>query len=177
MSAEFFNESIYNSLKKVFPKFTVQASGKNGVSNIVLFDEPELYKQKSRYRIAYTSMMVFDGDIPILGVETVFSKSSIPPKNIVGSLPVYMITRKVIVRFKNDEELEYNLDDNKSKLLLLIVLSEQKSKSKKDQIKDLNEKFKGVLNLKSEFSYVRDFRICEIEDVESVIKELTEKTD
>lgn len=122
-------------------------------------------------------MMVCDGDTPILGVENIFSKSSIPPKNIVGSIPVYMITRKVIVRFKNNDELEYNLDDNKSKLSLMVVLSEQKSESKKDQIKDLNEKFRGIFNLKSEFSYLQDFKICEIEDMESVVRELVEKDD
>lgn len=164
-------------MKKVFPEFTVHASGKNDVSKIVLFDEPELHKQKSRYRIAYTSMIIFDGDKPILGVETIFSKSSIPPKNIVGSIPVYMITRKVIVKFRNGNELEYNLDDNASKLSLMIVLSEQKSESKKDQIKDLNEKFRGVFNLKSEFSYLQDFKICEIEDIEFVVRKLVEKDD
>ena len=172
MNADNFNQTIYDTILKVFPKFTIHAVGKNGVKNIVLFDEPELYQQKARYRIAFTSMIVFDKETPLLGVETIFNTASIPPKDIVGPLPVYMITRKIVVRFENGDEKEYNLDDYDSKLRLIIVLSEQKSQSKKDQIKDLNEKFSGVINPRSEFSYLKDFRICEVENVEPVVKEL-----
>ena len=176
MNQDSFNESIYNTLTSLFPKFTIHASGINGVSKIVLFDEPELNKQKSRYRIAYTSMMVFDGEKPILGLETIFSESSIPPRIIVGPIPVYMITRKIIVRFKNGNEKEYNLDHNDSKIGLMIVLSPQKSENKKDQIKDLNEKFRGVLNLDTEYSYVNNFRIIELDNLKFAIKEFRKKS-
>ncbi|MGP8190239.1 MAG: hypothetical protein ACLQG5_10040 [Methanobacterium sp.] len=174
MNADEFNNTVYDKLTEIFPNNTIYAVGKNRVNNIVLFDEPELIKQKSRYRIAYTNMMVSDGNKPILGVETIFSNSSIPPKNIVGSIPVYMITRKIIVRFENGDEIEFNLDENESKLLLLIVLSEQQSKGKKDQINDLNEKVSGVIDLNSEFSYLKDFRICEFFDIEHFVTELLE---
>ena len=174
MNPEEFNNIILDKLGEIFPDKTIYAVGKNGVKNIVLFDEPYLNKQKSRYRIAYTSIIINDGDKPIIGLETIFSNSSIPPKNIVGSIPIYMITRKIIIRFENGDEIEYNLDENESKLLLLIVLSEQMSKSKKDQIIDLNEKISGIIDLNSEYSYLKDFRIFKYLNIEQSIKELLE---
>lgn len=172
MNGDEFNKIIYDKIKEFFPKGTVYASGKDGVNNIVLFDEPVLTSQKSRYRIAYTTMIVIEDNQPILGIETVFSTSSIPPKNFLSSIPLYMITRKIIIPFKEGKEIEYNLDENMDKIRLLVVLSEQKSKAKKVQINDLNEKVSGIINLNSEYSYLNDFRICELLDMEQSISEL-----
>ncbi len=53
---EKFLEKVYNIISNDFNNETIYVKRKNGVNNIVIFDEPELYKEKSRYRIAYSSI-------------------------------------------------------------------------------------------------------------------------
>lgn len=169
---EFINQ-IYGAVSKAFKTETIHLKGNNGVNNIVLFDEPELIPgEKSRYRIAYSTIAVFDGEKLILVVEAI-PNAPTPPKDIVGSIPVCMITRKIVINKKNGQNLEYALTDKDSKFLLLVVVPDQGGNGKKsDQISDLNEKFKGVLDLDSEYSNLKDFAICEISDIDSVLSTL-----
>ncbi|SCG85418.1 hypothetical protein [Methanobacterium congolense] len=169
---EFVNQ-IYGVISETFKTETIHLKGNNGVNNIVLFDEPELIPvEKSRYRIAYLTMAVFNGEKLILIVEAII-KAPTPPKEIVGPIPVCMITRKIIINKKNGQNLEYSLTDKNSKFLLLVVVPDQGEGSpKSDQISDLNEKFKGVLDLDSEYSNLEDFAICEISDIKLVLKKL-----
>lgn len=170
---EFINQ-VYETVSKTFKTETIYLKGKNGVNNIVLFDEPELIPgEKSRYRIAYSSMAVFDGEKLVLVVEAIPNKPT-PPKEVVGSIPVCMVTRKIIINKKDGQNLEYALKDKNSKFRLLVVVPDQggENSQKSKQISDLNEKFRGVLDLDSEYSNLKDFAICEIRDIKPVLKNL-----
>ena len=165
-----FLKEVYNSISKDFNNETVYVKGKNGVNNIVIFDEPELYKEKFRYRIAYSSMMIFNDDKPVLAIET-FPNKLTPPKNFAGQIPIYMIARKVVINMKDGNKMEYRLVGSDFKFnLLMVVPDKPESGQKSAQIKDLNEKFKGVLNLDSEYSNLKDFEICEFSDIKSALK-------
>lgn len=116
------------SVSKVFKSETIYLKGKNGVNNIVLFDEPELIPgEKSRYRIAYSNIAVFDSEKLLLVVEAIPNKPT-PPKEIVGSIPVCMITRKIVINKKDGQNLEYALTDEDSEFLLLVVVPDQEEK-------------------------------------------------
>lgn len=168
---EFLGE-VYNTISRDFSNQTIYVKGKRGVSNIVIFDEPELYKEKSRYRIAYSGIMIFDGDKPILAIETIPHKPT-PPKDIAGPIPIYMIARKVIINMKNGNNKEYELIDSDSKFNLLVVVPDQPEGGLKSaQISDLNEKFKGVFDLDGEYSNLKSFEICEFSDIDSALKKL-----
>ena len=169
---EEFLIEVYDSISKEFNKQTIYVKGKNGVSNIVIFDEPDLYKEKSRYRIAYSSMLILDNNRPLLGIEAIPNKPT-PPRDIAGPIPIYMIARKIVITFKNGSTKEYELVDGDSKFNLLVVVPDQpESGLKSAQIKDLNEKFKGVFDLNSEYSNLKDFEICEFSDIKSALKKL-----
>lgn len=45
-SDEFTNE-VYNAISDEFKNQSIYVKGKEGVNNIVIFDEPDLYKDKS----------------------------------------------------------------------------------------------------------------------------------
>lgn len=168
-SDEFTNE-VYNAISNDFKNQSIYVKGKDGVSNIVIFNEPELYKEKSRYRIAYSNIMVFDGDKPLLAIEAIPHKPT-PPKDIAGPIPIYMISRKVIVNMKTGNNKEFDLIDSDSKFNLLIVVPDQPESGQKSvQIRDLNEKFKGVFDLNSEYSNLKNFEICEFNDIKSTLE-------
>ncbi|MGP8024402.1 MAG: hypothetical protein ACLPHE_10330 [Methanobacterium sp.] len=167
---------IYDNISSIFNPNNIYMKGKDGVSNIVLFDEPVLIDgEKSRYRILYSSMMVFEDDKLRLAIEILPNKPT-PPRDIAGPIPVYMVTRKVVINRRNGKKTEYELTDKNSKFNLLIVIPDQFEGSQKSQkslqIKDLNEKFKGVIDLESEYSNLKDFAICEISDLDSVLERL-----
>lgn len=174
VKTEEFNNQIYDIISKTFKTETIYLKRNNGVNNIVLFDEPKLISgEKSRYRISYPNMAVFNDEKLVLIVEAI-SKAPTPPKDIVGSIPVCMIARKIVINEKNGQNLEYSLTDKDSKFFLLVVVPDQEGTQKSNQISDLNEKFKGVLDLDSEYSNLKDFAICEIKDIEFVLKKLLE---
>ncbi len=163
---------IYDEISSIFKPKDIYVKGKNGVSNIVLFDEPVLIDgEKSRYRILYSSMMVFEDDQLKLAVEIIPNKPT-PPRDIAGPIPVYMISRKIVINRINGKKTEYDLTDKHSKFNLLIVVPDHFSDQKSLQFKDLNEKFRGVLDLESEYSNLKDFAICEISDLNPVLKRL-----
>jgi hypothetical protein len=169
---EFINQ-VYKTVSNAFKTEKIYLKGKKGVGKIVLFDEPELTPGRmNRYKIANPTMAVFDGEKLVLVVEAIPNKL-ISPKEIVGSIPVCMIARKILIN-KKDGQKEYELVTKDSKFLLLVVVPDQggESSQKSDQILDLNEKFKGVLDLESEYSNLKDFAICEISHIESVITSL-----
>lgn len=169
---EEFLGKVYNSISTEFNTQNIYVKGKNEVNNIVIFDEPDLYKEKSRYRIAYSGIMVFDGNKPVLAIETIPNKPT-PPKDIAGPIPIYMIARKVVINMKNGNNKEYELIGSDSKFNLLVVVPDQPEGGLKSvQIKDLNEKFKGVFDLNSEYSNLKDFEICEFSDIKSALKNL-----
>jgi len=117
-------------------------------------------------------MMVFDNDKPVLAIEILQHKPT-PPRDIAGPITVYMITRKIVINQENGQKKEYDLTRKDSNLKLLIVIPDQPEKGKKSQqIKDLNEKFKGVLDIQSEYSTLKDFAISEIGDLNPVLKKL-----
>ena len=173
VKANEFIKEVYETIKEDIKGYDVYIKGENGVSNIVIFDEPDLVEgEKSRYRIAHSNIMIFNEDNPILAIETI-PKESAPPRDIVGPIPLYMIARKVVINKKNKKNLEFNLDNNDSKFTLLVVVPDQREGRYKNlQILDLNEKFKGVLNLKSEYSNLKDFEICEFSNIKPVLSKL-----
>ncbi len=87
-----------------------------------------------------------------------------------------MISRKIVINRRNGQKTEYELTDKNSKFNLLIVVPDQFQGGQKGQkslqIKDLNEKFKGVLDLESEYSNLKNFAICEISDLNPVLTRL-----
>ncbi|MGB9980113.1 hypothetical protein [Methanobacterium sp.] len=169
---EEFLEDIYDSISKEFNNQTIYVKGKNEVNNIVVFDEPNLNREKSRYRIAYSGIIVLNDDKPLIAIEAIPNKPT-PPKDIAGPIPIYMIARKIVITFKNRSTKEYELVDGDSKFNLLVVVPDQpESGLKSVQIKDLNEKFKGVFDLGSEYSNLKDFEICEFSDINSALKKL-----
>ena len=168
---EFLGE-VYNSISKEFNNQTIYVKGRNEVNNIVIFDEPDLNSEKSRYRIAYSGIIVLNNDKPLTAIEAIPNKPT-PPKDIAGPIPIYMIARKIAITFKNGNTKEYELVDGDSKFNLLVVVPDQPEKGLKSiQIKDLNEKFKGVFDLGSEYSNLTDFEICEFSDINSALKKL-----
>jgi len=168
---EFLGE-VYDSISKEFNNQKIYVKGKNGVNNIVIFDEPNLNREKSRYRIAYSGIIVINDDKPLMAVEAIPNKPA-PPKDIAGPIPIYMIARKVVITFRNGSTKEYELVDGDSKFNLLVVVPDQPEKGLKSvQIKDLNEKFKGVFDLDNEYSNLKDFEICEFNDIKSALKKL-----
>ncbi|MDI6643563.1 MAG: hypothetical protein QME14_00770 [Methanobacteriaceae archaeon] len=152
-------------------EYEIYVKGKNGINNIVFFNEPELYPgEKSRFRIGNGSIMIFDGQKPILAIEVIPHKPT-PPKDMAGPIPVYMVSRKIILNYNNGNSKEYELLD---KFPLIIVVPDQ-SKTKRKQINDLNEKFKGIFNLSTEYSALNDFMICFDSDFNVVIKKMLDK--
>ena len=90
-----------------------------------------------------------------------------PPKDIAGPIPIYMISRKIKLNYKNGMRRNIELLD---KFPLIIVVPDQ-SETKSNQMDDLNEKFKGIFNLESEYSALNDFKICLNSDFEYLLKE------
>ena len=65
-------EKINQKIEDLDLEYDIFVKGKNGLNNIVFFDEPELYHgEKARFRIGYGSIMVFNGNKPILAVEII----------------------------------------------------------------------------------------------------------
>lgn len=166
---EFINQ-IYGAVSKAFKTETIYLKGKDGVGKIVLFDESKLIPgEMNRYKISNPTMVVFDGEKLVMIVEAMPKKPT--PKKLVGPIPVCMITRNIIIN-KKDGQKEYELKD--SKFLLLIVVPDQGDENgqRSERILDLNDKFRGVRDLDSEYSNLKDFAICEIGDVEQVLDRL-----
>lgn len=170
VSGEKLIEKINEEIQDLNLGYEIFVKGKNGLNNIVFFDEPDLYPgEKSRFRIGNGSIMLFDGQKPILAIEVIPNKPT-PPKDMAGPIPVYMVSRKIILNFNNGKGREYELLD---KFPLIIVVPVQ-SETKRKQINDLNEKFKGIFNLKTEYSALNDFMICVDSDFSGVIKRMLE---
>lgn len=170
VSGEKLIEKINEEIQDLNLGYEIFVKGKNGLNNIVFFDEPDLYPgEKSRFRIGNGSIMLFDGQKPILAIEVIPNKPT-PPKDMAGPIPVYMVSRKIILNFNNGKGREYELLD---KFPLIIVVPDQ-SETKRKQINDLNEKFKGIFNLKTEYSALNDFMICVDSDFSGVIKRMIE---
>jgi len=161
-------EEISQQIEDFDLGYDIFVKGKNGLNNIVFFDEPDLYPgEKSRFRIGNGSIIVFDGDKPILAVEIIPNKPT-PPKDIAGPIPVYMISRKIKLNYNNGNEKEYEVS---VKFPLIIVVPDQ-SETKMNQIDDLNEKFKGIFNLGIEYSALNDFKICVDSDFSAVVQKM-----
>lgn len=161
-------EKINQQIEDLNMEYEIFVKGKNGINNIVFFDEPDLYPgEKSRFRIGNGSIMLFDGQKPILAIEVIPNKLT-PPKDMAGPIPVYMVSRKIILNFNNGKGREYELLD---KFPLIIVVPDQ-SETKKKQINDLNEKFKGIFNLNTEYSALNDFMICMDSDFSDIMKRI-----
>jgi len=159
-------EKIYQEIEVLDLGYDIFVKGKNGLNNIVMFNEPDLFQgEKSRFRIGNGSIMIFENNKPILAIEIV-SKGPTPPKEMAGPIPVYMISRKIKLNYNNGNEKEYDLVD---KFPLIVVVPDQ-SEKKRNQINDLNEKFKGIFNLGVEYSALNDFEICVHSDFSSVLK-------
>ena len=161
-------EKINQKIEDLGLGFDIFVKGKNGLNNIVIFDEPDLYPgEKARFRIGNGSIMVFNKDKPILAVEIISNKPT-PPKDIAGPIPVYMVSRKIKLNYNNGKDKEYELLD---KFPLIIVVPDQ-SETKMNQIDDLNEKFKGIFNLAVEYSALNDFKICVNSDFSYVVQKM-----
>ncbi|WP_048186412.1 hypothetical protein [Methanobacterium lacus] len=161
-------EKIYQSILNLELEFQIYVKGQNGLNNIVLFDEPELYpREKARFRIGNGSILIFDGEKPILAIEIISNKPT-SSKEIAGPIPVYMISRKIKLNYKDGTEREIDL---LNKFPLLVVVPDQ-SKTKTNQINDLNEKFRGIFKLNTEYSALNYFRVCVESDFDYYLKKL-----
>ena len=161
-------EKINGEIKDLDLGYDIVVKGQNGINNIVFFDEPDLYPgKKARFRIGYGSIMVFDGDKPILAVEIIPNKNT-SPKSMAGPIPVYMVSRKIKLNYNNGKDKEIELLD---KFPLIIVVPDQ-PENKRDQIDDLNEKFEGIFNLGIEYSALNDFKICVESDFRTILKKI-----
>ena len=75
-------------------------------------------------------MLVIKDEKPLLALEILQHKPT-PPRDIAGPIPVYMITRKIVINQENGQKKEYELTEQNSKFLLLIVVPDQPEKDKK----------------------------------------------
>jgi hypothetical protein len=158
-------EKINREIESLNLDYDIFVKGKNGLNNIVLFNEPDLFQgEKSRFRIGNGSIMIFENQKPILAVE-IITKGPTPPKDMAGPIPVYMISRKIKLNYNNGKDKEYELID---KFPLIVVVPDQ-SEKKRNQINDLNEKFKGIFSLGVEYSALSDFEICVDSDFSDVL--------
>lgn len=161
-------EKINQNIKDLHLGYEIFVKGKDGLNNIVFFDEPDLYPgEKNRFRIGNGNIMVFDRDKPVLAVEIIPNKPT-PPKDMAGPIPVYMVSRKIKLNYNNGNEKEYELFD---KFPLIVVVPDQ-SETKRNQIDDLNEKFKGIFNMGIEYSALNDFMICVDSDFKDALKKI-----
>ena len=163
-----FLDLVHNELSNYFKNNKIYVKGKNGINSIVIFDEPELEKEKSRFRTGYSKILIFKDDKPFLAIET-FSQKPTPPKDIAGPIPIYMIARKIIINKENGDNEEVLIDDNIDFNLLIVVSDQPKDGNKSAQIKDLNEKFKGVFDLGGEYSNLKNFEICEFSHMKNCL--------
>lgn len=167
-------DEVYEELSIHFKDETIYCQGKNGLKTLVLFDEPELIPNKmSRYRIGTVTILVLKDDIPFLSVE-VISHGPTPPKSIAGILPVNMVTRSIVVNREGAENLKYDLDELRNKMLLLIVVPDQSETVKEAQFVDLDEKFRGVIDL-TQYSNVRDFAIAPLRKIIPIMDDLIQR--
>lgn len=158
-------EKINREIESLNLDYDIFVKGKNGLNNIVLFNEPDLFQgEKSRFRIGNGSIMIFENQKPILAVE-IITKGPTPPKDMAGPIPVYMISRKIKLNYNDGKDKEYELID---KFPLIVVVPDQ-SEKKRNQINDLNEKFKGIFNLGVEYSALNDFEICVDSDFTDIL--------
>ncbi|MDO9160634.1 MAG: hypothetical protein Q7U45_14435 [Burkholderiaceae bacterium] len=158
-------EKINHEIESLNLNYDIFVKGKNGLNNIVLFNEPDLFQgEKSRFRIGNGSIMIFENQKPILAVE-IITKGPTPPKDMAGPIPVYMISRKIKLNYNNGNDKEYELID---KFPLIVVVPDQ-SEKKRNQINDLNEKFKGIFNLDVEYSALNNFEICVYSDFRNIL--------
>lgn len=167
-------DEVYEKISVNFKDEIIYCQGKNGVKTLVLFDEPELIPNKmSRYRIGTVTILVLKDNIPFLSVEVIFQGPT-PPKTIAGVLPVNMITRSIVVNREGAKNLKYDLDELQNKMLLLIVVPDQSESVKEVQFVDLEEKFRGVLDL-SQYSNVRDFAIAPLRKLIPTLDDLLKR--
>lgn len=166
---------VFDELSVHLKKETIYCQGKNGVNTLVLFDEPELIPgEKARYKIGNLTILVLRDNVPFLSVE-VIPTSPTPPKTISGLLPVHMVTRSIVINRKGDNNLKYDLDELENKMLLLIVVPDQSKTVKEPQFVDLDEKFRGVISLRSEYSNVKDFAIAPLRKMIPVLDDLLKR--
>jgi hypothetical protein len=159
-------EKIYQSIIDMNLDYDIFCKGKNSLNNLVIFDEPDLYPgEKSRFRIGNGSIMMFDSEKLILAIE-IITKTPTPPKEMAGPIPVYMICRKVKLNYQNGKDKEIEISN---KFPLILVVPDQ-SELKTKQIEDLNEKFRGILNLRTEYSALNDFNICTASYFSNILK-------
>ncbi|MCK9151816.1 hypothetical protein [Methanobacterium alcaliphilum] len=168
---------VYEELSRELNDETIYCQGKNGVKTIVLFDEPDLIPgEKARYRIGTLTILILRDGVPFLSVD-VIPTAPTPPKVIAGLLPVHMITRSMVINRMEKNSIKFDLDELTNKLKLLIVVPDQSEGIKEVQFGDLDEKFRGVINLRSEHSNIQDFAITPIENLISSLNKLLENLD
>lgn len=168
-------DTVYNELQAQFKNETIHCQGKNGVNTLVLFDEPELIPgKKSRFKVGNLTILIVRNEKPFLSVE-IIPTSPTPPKTIAGLIPIHMITRSIVINRKEGDNLKYDLDLLDNKISLLIVVPDQSETVKEAQFVDLDEKFRGVINLRSEYSNYKDFAITPIRNLKTFINDLLNK--
>ncbi|MDO9044569.1 MAG: hypothetical protein Q7U35_04600 [Methanobacteriaceae archaeon] len=158
-------KKVYEELSMELNDETIYCQGKNGVNTIVLFNEPDLIPgEKARYRIGTLTILILKKGLPFLSVD-VIPTAPTPPKIIAGLLPVHMITRSMVINRTGKNSLKFDLDELDNKLKLLIVVPDQSEGIKEVQFTDLDEKFRGVINLEGEYSNIQDFSITPLKDL------------
>ena len=155
-------DTIYETISPYFKYIFIEK--KPGIGLIQIFDETELIKGKqNRFKIANLDILVLDDEEkPLLIIEPETGSS---PKTFGRSILIYTIAKKIKIKSKDKE---YSIG---SPLLLLIAIPEQpKAGQKAEQLSDLETKLKEVIDLKE--SSLRDFAICQINDLKPTLKRL-----
>jgi len=158
-------DRIYGDISGPFKDQNIYVQNRGGITSIRLFDETDLHEGEARAHWVGTShIMIFDDEEPFLAIE---AKTAATPKEIAGPIPLYALTRIVKIN-----EKPYDVE---SPLLLLITVPDQPREGQKsEQLSDLENKLKDILDLESKYSNLKDFAICEISDLKKTLKELLE---
>jgi hypothetical protein len=85
-----------------------------------------------------------------------------------------MVTRSIVVNREGAKNLKYDLDELRNKMLLLIVVPDQSDTVKEAQFVDLDEKFRGVIDL-THYSNIRDFAIAPIRKTIPIMDDLIKR--
>ncbi|WP_432703670.1 hypothetical protein ACRERI_08065 [Methanothermobacter thermautotrophicus] len=157
-------DKIYRNISGPFRDQNIYVQNREGITSIRLYDETDLHDGERSHWVGTSHIMIFDDEEPFLAIE---AKTSSTPKEIAGPIPLYALTRIVKINGK-----PYDVE---SPFLLLITVPDQPREGQKsEQLSDLENKLKDIIDLESKYSNLKDFAICEISDLKKTLKELLE---
>ena len=144
---------------------------RDGLTGIALFNEsypPKKGLSKYRMKIA-ADIVALKEEKPFLAIEL---ETSPDPQEIMGLLPLYMLTKWLKLRKSNLDLNQYPVE---SPFLLLIILPPL-TETLREKWLDLEDKLRDMLSLdENKLSTLTDFEICEVPDFKPVLRKLLER--